>query len=69
MTKREQKNEKIRADIAKLQREIKHQKRLLVVAKANTARMEAEYDATKPRPAIGLLEALRRNIRGEAVAV
>ena len=68
MKKREQKDEKIRAEIAKLRREIKHQKRLLVVAKAKTARMQAEYDATKPRPAIGLLEALRRNIRGEVTA-
>ena len=68
MARRKQTDEEIRADIAKLQRRIKHQKRLLVVAKAKTARMQAEYDATKPRPAIGLLEALRRNIRGEVTA-
>ena len=67
MAKREQTDEEVRAEIARLRRRVKHQKRLLVVAKAKTARMQAEYDATKPRPAIGLLEALRRNIRGEGV--
>ena len=68
MAKREQTDEEIRADIAKLRARIKEQKRLLEIDKAKTARMQAEYDEMISRPRPSSLEILKRALRGEVSA-